>query len=37
LSEAEKRVIGSDIRTVQFGWRIGMPVVRKLEAGLWEV
>jgi phage-related protein len=37
LSKAEKRVIGSDIKTVQYGWPIGMPVVRKLEAGLWEV
>ena len=37
MSKAEKRVIGSDIKTVQYGWPIGMPVVRKLEAGLWEV
>jgi phage-related protein len=22
---------------VQFGWPLGMPVVRKLEKGLWEV
>lgn len=32
-----KKVIGEDIKTVQFGWPIGMPVVRKLDAGLWEV
>ena len=37
LSKAEKRVIGNDIKTVQYGWPMGMPVVRKLEAGLWEV
>ena len=37
LSKADKRVIGNDIKTVQYGWPIGMPVVRKLDAGLWEV
>ncbi len=24
-------------KTVQLGWPIGMPVVRKLDAGLWEI
>lgn len=33
----EKRIIGEDIKTVQFGWPLGMPVVRKMEPGLWEV
>jgi phage-related protein len=33
----EKRIIGEDIKTVQFGWPLGMPIVRKLEPGLWEV
>jgi phage-related protein len=37
LSSADKRIIGEDIKTVQFGFPIGMPLVRKLEAGLWEV
>lgn len=32
-----RKTIGEDIKTVQFGWPIGMPVVRKLEPGLWEV
>lgn len=32
-----KKTIGEDIKTVQFGWPIGMPVVRKLDTGLWEV
>ena len=35
-SEARK-AIGTDIKTVQLGWPIGMPVVRKMESGLWEV
>jgi len=34
LRKTDKRVIGSDIKTVQYGWPIGMPVVRKLDAGL---
>lgn len=32
-----KKIIGEDIKTVQYGWPIGMPVVRKLEPGIWEV
>ena len=37
LSRADKRTIGSDIKTVQYGWPLGMPVVRKLEPELWEI
>ena len=37
LSREEKRIIGEDVKTVQFGWPMGMPLVRKLEAGIWEV
>ncbi len=37
LSPADKRTIGEDIKTVQFGWPIGMPVVRKIEPDLWEI
>jgi phage-related protein len=37
LTKAEKRIIGGDIKTVQYGWPLGMPVVRKLEAGLWDI
>jgi len=37
LTKAEKRIIGGDIKTVQYGWPLGMPVVRKLEQGLWEI
>jgi phage-related protein len=33
----DKKAIGEDIKTVQFGWPLGMPLVRKLEPGLWEV
>jgi phage-related protein len=33
----DKKAIGEDIKTVQFGWPLGMPLVRKIESGLWEV
>src|SRR5687768_8374219 len=37
VSLGARKAIGTDIKTVQFGWPIGMPVVRKLKPGLWEV
>src|SRR6266571_1288895 len=37
LPRKERRIIGEDIKTVQFGWPFGMPLVRKLEKSLWEV
>jgi phage-related protein len=36
LSEDRKR-IGEDIKTVEFGWPIGMPVCRSLGDGIFEV
>lgn len=33
----EKREIGVDIKTVQFGWPMGMPVVDFIERDIWEV
>ena len=37
LPEPERRRIGDEIRAVQFGWPVGMPLVRKLQPNLWEV
>lgn len=37
LPRDARRLIGTDIKTVQLGWPIGMPAVRKLDSGLWEV
>jgi len=37
LSAAHKKSIGEDIKTVQFGWPLGMPLVEKLQPYLWEV
>jgi len=37
LEQADKKTIGEDIKTIQFGWPIGMPVSRKVAKDLWEV
>ncbi len=37
FSREDRKTIGEDIKTVQFGWPLGMPLVRKLESDLWEV
>lgn len=37
LPRAQRKIIGEDIKTVQFGWPLGMPLVRKLHPDLWEV
>lgn len=37
LSAGDRQTIGDDLRKVQFGWPIGMPLVRKLAADLWEL
>ncbi|MHC8393807.1 type II toxin-antitoxin system RelE/ParE family toxin [Pseudomonas sp. LB3P93] len=37
LPRDHRRMVGTEIKTVQLGWPIGMPVVRKLEISLWEV
>ena len=37
LPAIERKIIGEDIKTVQLGWPLGMPVVRNLGDGIWEV
>jgi len=37
LPKPEKKSIGEDIMAVQYGWPLGMPLVRNLGNGLWEV
>ncbi len=39
LSRKDKRIVGTDIATVEFGWPAGMPTCRSLapRRGLWEV
>src|SRR5215472_4248791 len=36
LDKADRRAIGLDLMRVQFGWPIGMPLVRSVKCGLWE-
>ena len=37
LDKVDKQTIGVDIKTVEYGWPIGMPVARSLGNGLYEV
>jgi phage-related protein len=37
LETEDRRVIGEDIKDVEFSWPIGMPLVRSLGRDLWEV
>ena len=37
LSLEERKTIGEEIKLVQLGWPIGMPLVRNLRGGLWEI
>ena len=37
LDDADRKTMGEEIRLVQFGWPVGMPLVRKMEADLWEI
>ena len=37
LSLEDRNRIGEDIKTVEFGWPVGMPVCRSLGGGIYEV
>lgn len=37
LPRDDKKIIGADIKTVEYGWPIGMPVCKPLGSGLYEV
>jgi phage-related protein len=37
LSRGDRKTIGEDIKTLQFGWPIGMPLARKMGNDLWEL
>lgn len=37
LPRESRKLIGIDIKSVQIGWPLGMPLVRKLEHSLWEI
>ena len=37
LNADERKIIGEDIKEVEFSWPIGMPLVRSVGRELWEV
>jgi len=37
LPVADRKIIGEDIKDVEFSWPVGLPLVRSLGHGLWEV
>lgn len=37
LSQEDRSVIGNDIKTVEYGWPVGMPTCRPMGKGLFEV
>ena len=37
MSKEDRKLVGTDIKTVQFRWPLGMPLVDNLGSGLWEV
>jgi phage-related protein len=37
LGAEDRKTIGEDIKTVELGWPVGMPLVRKMDADLWEI
>jgi phage-related protein len=37
LPAIDRKTIGEDIKTVQFGWPLGMPLVDHLTGDIWEV
>lgn len=37
LEPLERKIVGTDIKTVEYGWPIGMPTCRPMGKGLYEV
>lgn len=37
LSQDDRKIVGEDIKDVEFAWPIGMPLCRSLGRGIWEV
>ncbi len=37
LSSEDRKIVGEDIKDVEFSWPIGMPLCRAMGKGLWEV
>lgn len=37
LDAADRKIVGDDIRDLEFAWPVGLPLCRSLGGGLWEV
>ena len=37
IDKQDRALIGQDIKTVEYGWPVGMPTCRSMGGGLWEV
>ena len=37
LEALDRKIVGADIKTVEYGWPIGMPTCRSMGKGLYEV
>jgi len=37
LTSTQRSIIGKDLKIVQFSWPVGMPLVRPMGNGLWEL
>lgn len=37
LDDVDRKIVGEDIKDVEFSWPIGLPLCRPLSRGLWEV
>jgi phage-related protein len=36
LTTGDKKIIGEDLKTIQYGWPLGMPLVKHIEGDIWE-
>ena len=37
MDEVDRRTIGTDIRTAEYAWPVGMPLCKSMGKGLWEI
>ena len=37
MDRENRKTLGEDIKTLQFGWPVGMPLARKMGDDLWEL
>ena len=37
LTKNQRKAIGEDVKTVEMGWPLGMPLVKHIGKGVWEV